>query len=1073
MDVATWGFEAPFYLGLPAREFGYLLAALYLLLTLLVLNQLRQSGNSSPGSIDRIQLGMLLLGSAVLSGTLLVQLEGRLPAPGQPLDLEGPAFALLGAVPWMLAAGFFGPGAAVLAALVAGLVQGGFNTQQLLTPLAVTAQAALFCWLIRLPYSEWPGRLARHPLASALGVGLLFGVLRAGQEFAYSGGDFFDGLDFAMLRFGPSVAASLAELGIAGLIAEAARAGYPGRWHQPQTLQVGPYNRSLTARLITVVISLGVVGGAGLTYGNWLLARSSAQEIISDQMRQTAEQAGEGVPYFIQRGRSEIRAFAETAAAQEIEGAPPGAGQLGTFFTRLAVLDSSGGVRAQWPSSGTPIPLEIMAASRIGVPQEIHAAPDASGQGVQLVFVAPLAHGAGSVAGWTDLNNNPLLQPVVTRLFGYQSGEAFIVDTGGRILVHADPDRWLRPYEHSSIGDGEFGYRSSAAGGRSWVYSHPVEGFGWHIVVSTPQRVIDRLALSTTFNLFALLFVTGALLIGGVHLMSRRLTYPLRQMAATAEAIARGDLDRRVTAAGEDEIGRLAGSFERMRSSLKARLEELNLLLTTSQRMSESFDLDEALPAVLSKIRDLSGADVVRLVLNADDGELERYSIGDGAEDWGRLDPNILQLAQQRGAFELENPARAKAVLNLEGLREPLEALVAVPVSHEAGTIGALWLGHRKPRSGSTSTAQMLSILSGQLGISLAKVALYQRVDRERNRLMTILESTPDAVIVTDADQRITLANPAAEAVLKLRAEEAIGEPIEQALLPDELISLLRAPVLTDRSIEIKVEGGRVLYASASEVPGGQMGRVCVLSDITQYKILDSLKSEFVSTVSHDLRGPLTLMRGYTTMISNVGAVNDQQRELQEKVLRSVDQMTKLVDDLLDLGRIETGIGLNPEPVDIPDILQDVLSNLRPQALNKQVALEVDIDPDMHSMQADPMLLRQAIANLVDNAIKYTESGGTVRLHAEQVDGRQIIQVEDTGVGIAPADQPRLFEKFFRVGEAKGSGLGLAIVKSIVEQHHGRVSVDSRLGIGSKFTIALPMMAEVRARQGAPSRERS
>ncbi len=1065
MDVATWGFEAPFYLGLPVRELGYLLAAIYLLLTLLALNQLRQNANQSPRNSDRIQIATLVLGSALLSGMFLVRLEGRLAAPGQPLDLGGPVFALLGAVPWMLAAGTIGPGAAVLAGLAGGLVQGGFSTQQLLTPLAMVAQTAVFCWLIRRPYSEWPGRLARHPLASALATGLLFGLLRAAQEFAYSGGDFFDGLDFAMLRFGPSVAANLAELGIAGLIAEAVRTGYPHRWYRPESLLVGPYNRSLTARLITVVISLGVVGGAGLTYGNWLLARSSAQEIISDQMRQTAEQAGEGVPYFIQRGRSEIRSFAESAAAQEIEGVPPAASQLGTFFTRLAVLDATGGVRAQWPTTGQPIPLEVMAASRIGVPQEIHAAPDSEGQGVQLVFVAPLAHGTGSVAGWTDLSRNPLLQPVVTRLFGYQDGEAFIVDAADRILLHADPDRWLRPFEQGSITDGEFGYLNSASGGRSWVYAHPVEGFGWRVVVSTPQRVIDRLALSTTFNLFALLTITGALLIGGVHLMSRRLTSPLRQMAATAEAIARGDLDRRVSAGGEDEIGRLASSFERMRGSLKARLDELNLLLSTSQRMSESFELEEALPAVLSKIRDLSGAEVVRLVLNADGEQLERFSIGDGAEDWRRLDPDILALARQRGAFELENPARAKAVLNLEGLREPLEALVAVPVTHEAGFIGALWLGHRKPRGRSKSTAQMLSILSGQLGTSLAKVALYQRVERERNRLMTILESTPDAVIVTDADHRITLANPAAEAVLKLRADEAIGEPIEQALQPDELIGLLRAPVLTDRSIEIKVEGGRVLYASASEVPGGQMGRVCVLSDITQYKILDTLKSEFVSTVSHDLRGPLTLMRGYTTMISNVGAVNDQQRELQDKVLRSVDQMTKLVDDLLDLGRIETGIGLNPEPVDIPEILQDVLTSLRPQALNKQVALEVDIDPEMVSLQADPMLLRQAIANLVDNAIKYTESGGTVKLHAEQVDGRQIIQVEDTGVGIAPADQPRLFEKFFRVGDGKGSGLGLAIVKSIVEQHHGRVSVDSRLGIGSKFTIALPMMAEVRRRE--------
>lgn len=1073
MDVATWGFGAPFYLGLPAREAGYLLAAVYLLLVLLAL---RNKPLSSLSSTDRIQLALLAAGSALLGGTFLVSMPvaGPVLAAAQPADLGGPVIALFGAVPWMLAAGFLGPLPALLAAFVAGLAMGGFGTQQLLTPLAVMAQAAVFAWLVRRPYAEWPGRLARRPLLSALVLGLLFGVLRAGQEFAYSGGDFYAGLDFTIQRFAPAVSATLLEFGVAGLIAEMARISYPERWYRPQALTVGPYNRSLTARLVTVVITLGLIGGAGLTYGNWLLARSSAQEIISDQMQQTAEQAGEGVPFFIQTGRSEIRSLADAVAAQEIEGGMPALAQSSTYFTRLAVLDSAGGVRAQWPGSGLPIPLEVMAAARIGVPQEINVAPAAEGDGVQLVFVAPLAHGGGSVAGWTDLTRNPLLQPVATRLFGYQDGQAFIVDASGRILVHADPNRWLTVSEASIIADGEFGYLNSAAGGRTWVYSHPVEGFGWRVIVTTPQQVIDRLALSTTFNLFLLLFVTGAVLIAGVHVLSRRLTSPLRQMAATAEAIARGDLDRQVTASGQDEIGRLAGSFERMRGSLKARLDELNLLLSTSQRMSESFELSEALPSVLGKIRDLSGAEVVRLVLDREDGQPENYSIGQPlaaygqtAEDWSRLDPSIAALCKERGGFELENPARAKAVLDLEGLREPPESLVAVPVTHEGRFVGTLWLGHRKPRAGSKAVHQMLSILAGQLGVSLAKVALYQRVERDRSRLMTILESTPDAVIVTDSEGRITLANPAAEAVLKLRADEAIGQPLEAALAPQELVSLLKAPVLTDRSIEIKVEGGRVLYAAASEVPGGHMGRVCVLSDITQFKILDTLKSEFVSTVSHDLRGPLTLIRGYTTMLSNVGGVNDQQRELQEKVLRSVDQMTKLVDDLLDLGRIETGIGLNPEPVEIPEILNDVLTSLRPQALNKQIALEVELDPDMVELQADPMLLRQAIANLVDNAIKYTESGGTVKLRAEQVDGRQIVQVEDTGVGIAPADQPRLFEKFFRVGEAKGSGLGLAIVKSIVEQHHGRVSVDSRLGMGSKFTIALPMMSAVTRRRHA------
>jgi PAS domain S-box-containing protein len=1067
MDVASWGYQGPYYLGLPAREAGYLLITAYLLLNLVFLRRHRHFRITFPSYAIA---SALLAGSLLLSGLLTIQFSagGEVAAPGQPLEPSGPAFPLLGAVPWMLAAGFLGEPHAMLVALIAGLARGGWMTQRLITPIAIVAQAAVFAWLVRRPYLEWPGRLARRPLASALVIAVIFGVLRSLEDFVYSGGDFYAALDYAALRVGPSLRASIVELGFAGLIAEGARASYASLWYAPPVKRIGPYNRSLAARLVTVVASLGLVGGTALTYGNWLLARSSAQEILATQMQQTAEQASEGIPFFIQSGRSQIREIAQSVNDDNLEAAISETGQASTYFNRLAVLDPSGAVATQWPQSAVPVSLEVVSAARTGIPQEITVRSSTDGSGVNLVFLAPLATREGTVAGWTDLARNPLLQPVVARISGFSPGEATVVDGRSHILIHADPERLLEQVDPTP--DREFVYASTAAGGRSLMYSLPVEGYPWQVIISIPQRTIDALALSTTFNLLILLVAIGSVVIIGVQLMSSRLTRPLRQMAATAESIARGDLDQEVSATGDDEIGRLSSSFEGMRLSLKARLDELNLLLSTSRRMSESFDLGEALPAVLSKIRDLTGAEVVRLVRSPSNGTIERYSIGDSRDDWAKLDSDVLQLSRVRGKFALENPSRAKAVLDLDGLSDPIESLVAVPVAHEGRFQGVLWLAHRKPRSFSKGEDKLLAIFAGQLGISLANVGLYQRVERERSRLVTILDSTPDAVIVTDSKGSISLANPAAEAVLSLRSEEAVGRPIEEATGSEELIALLKSPVLTDRSIEIKGEGGRVWYASASEVPGGQMGRVCVLSDITQYKILDSLKSEFVSTVSHDLRGPLTLMRGYTTMLSNVGAVNEQQQELQEKVLRSVDRMTKLVDDLLDLGRIETGIGLTLEPVALTEILQDVLSNYRPQALNKQVTLEVDLSPNMELVHADPMLIRQAIANLVDNGIKYTEPGGRVIVSAEQVDGRQIIQVKDTGVGIAPADQPRLFEKFFRVGEAKGSGLGLAIVKSIVEQHHGRVSVDSRLGSGSRFTIAFPMLGELRRVGGRAGR---
>ena len=1061
MNVGSWGFGGSFYLALPTRDIGFVLIAVYILLIVLGLRHKRLALSKKA---DRNLFLVLLVSAPIAVALLTVEFPAGqgLASPGQPVEPTGSSFPLFGAVPWVLAAGLLGEPHAIAVAFLGGLARGGWMTQRLLTPFSIAAQAAVFAWLIRRGYADWPGRLAARPLPSALAVGLLFGVMHSFENFAYSSGDFFAALDFTLSRFAPTMLASVLEMAIAGVIAESIRTLVP--WHRPAHTQIGPYNRSLSARMVTVIITLGVIGGAALTYGNWLLARSSATEIISDQMEQTAHQAGEGIPFFIHTGRTQIR---DIAASMEGVGSNDqflttllaDAHRSLTFFTRLAVLDSFGAVLADWPRGSVSVPVEILAAAQTGVPQEISVAPDRVDEGVQLVFLSPVVGSGSSVVGWADLARNPLLQPVLARLAAYRDGQALIVDDKGRAISHPDPNQSLKQVEFARGPEGVFFETTSSEGARSLVYSHPVEGYPWRVIVSTPQRTLDTLAFATTANLFILLITIGSVLIVGVHLMSRRLTRPLRQMASTAESIARGDLDRHVSSKGEDEIGRLSTSFERMRISLKARLDELNLLLSTSQSMSESFDLDQALPVVLGKIRDLTGAETVRLVLLSG-----AYRAGLGGRGWENLDAGILKLARVRGEFALENPSRAGAVLDMAGVADPLESLIAIPVAHEDEFLGVLWLGYRTPRTFAASETKLLSIFTSQLGLSLANVGLYHRAEQERSRLMTILESTPDAVIVTDSEGRISLANPAAEAVLTGRADEMVGKPIDEAVGPPELKKLLTRTTASEQAIEIKAEGGRVLYAVASEVPGGRTGRVCVLSDVTQFKILDTLKSEFVSTVSHDLRAPLTLMRGYTTMLSNVGPVNDQQQEFLNKILMSVDRMSKLVDDLLDLGRIETGIGLSLEPVEISLVTQDILATFRPQALNKQVSLEIELDEAMEPMQADPMLLRQAVSNLVDNAIKHTDSGGRVILRAEQVDGRQIIQVEDTGVGIAPADQPRLFEKFFRLNtdDTKGSGLGLAIVKSIVEQHHGRVSVESRLGKGSKFTIAIPMRIQLK-----------
>jgi signal transduction histidine kinase len=241
------------------------------------------------------------------------------------------------------------------------------------------------------------------------------------------------------------------------------------------------------------------------------------------------------------------------------------------------------------------------------------------------------------------------------------------------------------------------------------------------------------------------------------------------------------------------------------------------------------------------------------------------------------------------------------------------------------------------------------------------------------------------------------------------------------------------------------------------------MGRVCVLRDITYFKELDRLKTEFVESVSHDLRSPLTLMRGYTTMLDMVGGLNDSQVSYVHKILASVEGMTQLVNNLLDLGRLEAGLALKLKLVLVREMVEKVMDGLQGMAAQRRLQLSLDIpDQTLPLLEADEDLLRQALQNLIDNAINFTPADGSVQVGVKAGKDSLSFEVSDTGIGIAHVDQPHIFEKFYRaarpgVKQDRGSGLGLAIVKSIAERHGGEIRVTSQLGKGSTFILTMPL----------------
>jgi two-component system NtrC family sensor kinase len=236
------------------------------------------------------------------------------------------------------------------------------------------------------------------------------------------------------------------------------------------------------------------------------------------------------------------------------------------------------------------------------------------------------------------------------------------------------------------------------------------------------------------------------------------------------------------------------------------------------------------------------------------------------------------------------------------------------------------------------------------------------------------------------------------------------------------------------------------------------------MQDITYLKEMDRIRSEFVHTVSHDLRSPLTSVMGYSELVERVGPLNENQRDFLNRIRDGIQHITSLVNDLLDLGNVEAGFDTQRQFVQLEGILRYTLDMLQGQIKSKRLKVHTDIAQSLPALRANPIRLRQVLDNIVGNAIKYSNANGEVKI-AIHVEGDQVIlQVTDEGLGIPPTDQQYIFDKFYRGSnispEIEGSGLGLAIVKTIVENHQGRIWVESAVGKGSSFFIVLPVLSE-------------
>lgn len=395
-----------------------------------------------------------------------------------------------------------------------------------------------------------------------------------------------------------------------------------------------------------------------------------------------------------------------------------------------------------------------------------------------------------------------------------------------------------------------------------------------------------------------------------------------------------------------------------------------------------------------------------------------------------------------------------------------VRSAVAVPFLRLGRVEGMLFLTHPEVGRFRQEHLQLLTSIAHQAAIAIQNARLYERVENERRTLSAILDSSAEAVVVTDPAGRLLLANRSAQQNLGIENRMA---PLAEVVLHPGLLAFLEQAAAEEGTVseQVRLEDGRTLSVSVAPVrdrEGRTIGHVAVMHDITHLVELDEMKNRFVSTVSHDLKAPLTAIRGYTELLRTVGPLNEEQALFSERILEVTREMAHLINNLLDLGKIEAGLGCEFQAVDLGEVLIGAKYNLALPAQQKGLLVEVEVPAGLPKVRGDLYRLQQVMANLVGNAIKYTPAGGRIWIRAEERPDEVQVSVSDTGIGISPADLPRVFEKFFRArdpraGDEEGSGLGLAIVKSIVTEHGGRVWVESTLGKGSTFYFTLPKWA--------------
>ncbi len=998
--------------------------------------------------------------------------------------------ALLSAVPYLLAGTILGSAPALLAGLMTGLGRTVGLTHQPYDLFGFAFAAWIAARLMGQWYQGRSYQILRLPLVSGSIGQTSSAVFAALAAFANSGG-LFTAIDAALSTIQTQFWPLLVEGLVSGSIVTLLVIGM-AQWLPRRRLSPSPAQRSIRRYLQTnVVIFGGVVFLFGAAFVFFMSTMLASRVLVTEMAASSNSTAAE-----LDAFRSNLEdVLAQSSGDEDFArgdkaSAARGLGRAyrnAQHFQEVMLVDQDQSVVYAFPALETAATLfeneqaAVVRAVKDGLKTQTVA--DLPQKGRMLSIIVPVTERKGQLpkALVARLPAAELVKIMAPKMVNDSTG--MIIDRDDHVLMTTGPGNttiaWANPLEKDvqslfvpAYLGGEAFLKENERESRDVHYLTPPHGSAWRVAAMVPYENVLNQAFANALPVMLVLFAATAVFYARFASYGQNLAGPISELAQASRTIAAGgSLTTPVDVERQDEVGELGRAFTGMQRTLKGRLDELSLLLAVGQDVSTSIDINQSMPVILQGAVRGTGAAAARAVILNPRGRTPLvYAEGPAGEEMQTLDRTLMVSLRGEKELACKSPGQMSQLFDMDLDDLPVKALIAMPLQLNNKFQGIFYLGYHNAREFDKSERNLLHTLAGQAAVLVENAHLYARAESGRQRLQAVLASTTEAVIVTDQTERIFMLNKAMEEAFRLSPNRSSGRAVGDVINSEALVKALTQVKSVKETLEVLGKDGRTYYANISPIVNRRlrvMGRVAVLHDVTRFKEANSLKSEFVSNVAHDLKTPLTIISQSASELGMDQGLTKEQQGLTANIIAAVDRIVNFVDTMLDIERLEAGTKLVYEQFDVGDLFEELAVDHWYYARSSGLKIRTKLASNLPLIRADRAALYQAVENLLSNGIKYAPHSGELLLAAARLDDQVVISVRDKGPGIAERDQLQLFEKGYRVkrhgsGKVKGSGMGLSYVKTAAKRHGGRAWCVSELRKGSTFFIAVPVRGRSR-----------